>query len=69
MVNIVLESPRNETETISGYVAVNENKEVFYIPDGDSPELTVMRVLKGQKFKIINLSKVSSDAIKYLEKV
>lgn len=69
MADIVLESPKNETETIKGYLAINENKEVFYIPEGNSPELTVMRVLQGQKFKIIDLAKINDEALKYLQKI
>ncbi|MCQ2740144.1 MAG: hypothetical protein MJ237_07975 [bacterium] len=56
-------------KTLKGYVAINENNKAFYIPEGDSVELTVLRVLEGEYFSIIDLSNIDSNMIKHIQKV
>lgn len=54
---------------LNGYIVINEKNKVFYVKEEDSVDLTVLRVLEGKKFMVIDLSKVNDDAIKYLEKI
>ena len=66
---IKIETEIQDDKNDNGYIAINESNEVFYIPAGDSAFLTVMRVLKGKKFNVINLDKVPEDAMSYMEKI
>ena len=58
-----------EDKNDNGYVAWNENNEAFFIPPGHSAVLTVLRVLNGTKFNVIDLDKVPKDAIMLLQKM
>ncbi len=53
---------------LEGYIAINEEHEIFYIPKEDSVELTVMRKLNGQEFDIIDLSKIDDSLVQHLQK-
>ena len=66
---IKLETDVKEEKNDNGYIAINENNEPFFIPAGNSAMLTVLRVLKGTKFNVIDLDKVPKDAIQYMEKI
>ncbi len=54
---------------LNGHIVINEKNKVFYVKEEDSVDLSVLRVLEGKKFMVIDLSKVNDDAIKYLEKI
>jgi len=54
---------------LKGHVAINEENKAFYIPEGDSVELTILRVLEGKEFMVIDLSKVDDSAIRYPRKI
>lgn len=54
---------------LKGYVAINEDKKAFYIPEGDSVGLTIMRVLDGKEFDVIDLSKIDDDLIRHTQKI
>ena len=54
---------------LSGHIAINEEKKVFYIPENDFAELTALRVLDGKEFDIIDLSKIDDNLIKHLQKI
>ena len=52
---------------LTGHIAINEEKKVFYIPENDFTELTALRVLDGKEFDIIDLSKIDDNLIKHLQ--
>jgi len=54
---------------LNGHVIINEENKAFYVPEGNSVELTIIRVLEGKEFMVIDLSKVDDSAIRYPEKV
>lgn len=54
---------------LEGYIAINNENEVFYIPKEDSVELTVMRKLNGKEFDIIDLSKIDGSLVQHLQKI
>lgn len=54
---------------LNGHIVINEKNKVFYVKEEDSVDLSVLRVLEGKKFMVIDLSKVNDDATKYLEKI
>ena len=54
---------------LKGYVAINEDKKAFYITEGDSVGLTIMRVLDGKEFDVIDLSKIDDDLIRHTQKI
>lgn len=54
---------------LEGYIAINDEQEVFYIPKEDSVELTVMRKLNGKEFDIIDLSKIDDSLVQHLQKI
>lgn len=54
---------------LEGYIAINDEHEVFYIPKEDSVELTVMRKLNGKEFDIIDLSKIDDSLVQHLQKI
>ena len=54
---------------LNGHIVINEKNKVFYVKEEDSVDLSVLRVLEGKKFMVIDLSKVYDDAIKYLENI
>ena len=49
---------------LNGHIVINEKNKVFYVKEEDSVDLSVLRVLEGKKFMVIDLSKVNDDAIK-----
>ena len=59
----------NLNENDNGYIAINENNEAFFIPAGNSAILTTLRVLKGEKFNVIDLDRVPKDAMSYMKKL
>ena len=54
---------------LEGHIAINEENKAFYIPKGDSVELTIMRVLEGKEFDIIDLSKIDGSLVQHLQKI
>ena len=54
---------------LKGHIAINEEKEAFYIPEGNSVELTIMRVLDGNEFDVIDLSQIDDDLVNHIMKV
>lgn len=54
---------------LKGHVAINEENKAFYISEENSVELTILRVLEGEKFMVIDLSKVDDSAISHIEKI
>lgn len=54
---------------LKGHIAINEENKAFFIPEGDSVELTIMRVLDGKEFDVINLSQIDENLVKHLQKV
>lgn len=54
---------------LKGHIAINEENKTFYIPEGDSVELSVLRILDGKEFDVIDLSKIDSSLIKHLQKI
>lgn len=54
---------------LSGYVVINEKKNVFYVPQEDSVELTILRVLEGKEFDVIDLSEIKKNSVRHLSKI
>lgn len=54
---------------LSGYVVINEKKNVFYIPQENSVELTILRVLDGKEFDVIDLSEIKKNSVRHLCKI
>ncbi len=54
---------------LQGYIAINENNKAHYIPEGDNVELTIIRVLEGTKFTVIDLNKINPDACQEIMKM
>ncbi|MBR1618657.1 hypothetical protein IJ674_02035 [bacterium] len=54
---------------LKGHIAINEENKVFYIPEGDSVELTVLRVLEGKEFDVIDLSEINETLIHHFQKI
>lgn len=59
----------HQSNKLKGYIAISENNKASYIPEGDNVELTIIRVLEGKKFTVIDLSKINADACKEILKV
>lgn len=56
-------------QKLEGRIAINEENKAFYIPKEDSVELTVMRVLDGKEFDIIDLSQIDEKLVKHMQKI
>ena len=54
---------------LSGYVVINEKKNVFYVPQEDSVELTILRVLEGKEFDVIDLSEIKKNSVRHFSKI
>ena len=54
---------------LSGYVVINEKKNVFYVPQEDSVELTILRVLDGKEFDVIDLTEIKKNSVRHLSKI
>jgi len=54
---------------LSGYVVINEKKNVFYVPPEDSVELTILRVLEGKEFDVIDLSEIKKNSVRHFSKI
>lgn len=54
---------------LEGHIAINEENKVYFIPKGDSVELTIMRVLEGKEFDVIDLAQIDENLIKHLQKI
>lgn len=54
---------------LEGHIAINEENKTFYIPKGDSVELTIMRILDGKEFDVIDLSQIDKNLVQHLKKI
>ncbi len=54
---------------LSGYIVINEKKNVFYVPQENSVELTILRVLDGKEFDVIDLSEIKKNSVRHLSKI
>mgnify|MGYP006991514955 CR=1 FL=1 len=54
---------------LEGHIAINEKNKTFYIPKKDSVELTIMRILDGKEFDVIDLSQIDKNLVQHLKKI
>lgn len=54
---------------LEGHIAINEENKTFYIPKRDSVELTIMRILDGKEFDVIDLSQIDKNLVQHLKKI
>lgn len=55
---------------LEGHIAINEKNKTFYIPKRDSVELTtIMRILDGKEFDVIDLSQIDKNLVQHLKKI